>query len=149
MAAYNWGEGRVSKAVANQRAQGLPADVNALAAHTGKTVTWSVRRISQTQHVEAIAQHFGTTANAVRAANGIPRESPPDVARRTAISLAELAKWNRITSKRTKQALATGKVLTLWVLRANYTSNCLAVSIANPRGRRVTAVFSLKHLEAG
>lgn len=177
MAAYNWGEGRVSKAVARQRALGLPTDFNAmaarmpletrnyvpqimalaemvanpfatgvrlpdmpddnplvkvaltcdvdlslvvrmtamserdflalnpaikpplvlaaatpelllpqeaaarleaaLAAHTGKTASWSVRRINQTQHVDAIAKRFGTTANAVRAANGIPLGMKP------------------------------------------------------------------------
>lgn len=288
MAAYNWGEGRVSKAVASQSARGLPADFNALAArmpvetrnyvpqimalveivvdpfaagirlpdipdgnplvevtltrdmdlslavrmagmsereflalnpaikpplvlangtpellltqdaairleaaltaHTGKTATWSVRKISQTQHVEAIAQHFGTTANAVRAANGIPRgmkpiagstlllpidapagsstaenlvadaslqtardivkvytqsrprESLVDVARRTAISLAELAKWNGIVTKRTKQSLASGRVLTLWVQReraGGFLAAAPGVSRSTSRKKRV------------
>lgn len=265
MAAYNWGEGRVSKAVARQKAHGLPADFNALAArmpaetrnyvpqimalvdlvanpaaagmrlpdmpdgnplvevalshdidlslavrmagmsereflainpaikpplvlaaatpllllpkdaasrleaalatHLGKTATWSVRKINRTQHVEAIAQHFGTTANALRAANGIPRgmkpvagstlllpidapvgsstaenmvagaslqtahdivrvytqsrprESLADVARRTAVGIADLARWNGLATKRSSKALGTGRMLTLWVQR--------------------------------
>ena len=177
MAAYNWGEGRVAKAVARQRALGLPSDFNALAAHmpaetrnyvpqimalahlvsrpdlanahlpdmpdgnplievtmtrdidlslvlrmaqfsqkdflmlnpavqpplvlaaatthlllpqdagerlqralaahTGKTASWSVQTLKRTQHVEAIAARLGTSAQAVRSANDIPRGMKP------------------------------------------------------------------------
>jgi membrane-bound lytic murein transglycosylase D len=265
MAAYNWGEGRVAKAVARQRTRGLPADFNSLAplmptetsnyvpqimalarlvsapdtfaarlpdmsdgnplvevaltrdidlslvvrmagmserdflalnpavkaplvlaaatpslllpqdagtrleaaltAHPGKTASWSVQKLDHTQHVEAIAARLGTTANAVRAANDIPRGMKPmagsalllpiaapagsqthadlvasasmqttrdivkvytqtrknetlaDVARRCTVALAQLAQWNSMAPKRSKQRLASGKVLTLWVQR--------------------------------
>jgi membrane-bound lytic murein transglycosylase D len=285
MAAYNWGEGRVSQAVSSQNARGLPTDFNALAsrmpaetrnyvpqimalaeivanpsasgvrlpempdgnplvevalnrdidlslavrmagvsereflalnpavkpplilaagtpelllpedaasrletalgAHSGKTATWMVRKISQTQHVEAIALDFGTTANALRAANGIPRgmkpvagstlllpidapagssasehlvadaslqttrdivkvftqvrprESLVDVARRTAVSIAELAHWNGIATKRTKRPLGIGKLLTLWVPRERATSFLGKVPVSNSSAGRM------------
>ncbi len=49
----------------------------ALVAHPGKTASWSVQKLDHTQHVEAIAARLGTTANAVRAANDIPRGMKP------------------------------------------------------------------------
>jgi membrane-bound lytic murein transglycosylase D len=49
----------------------------ALAAHTGRTASWSVQKLEHTQHVEAIATRLGTNANAVRAANDIPRGMKP------------------------------------------------------------------------
>ncbi len=279
MAAYNWGEGRVAKVVARQRARDLPADFNALAplmptetrnyvpqimalarlvsapdifaarlpdmpdgnplvevaltrdidlslavrmagmservflalnpavkaplvlaaatpslllpqdagtrleaaltAHPGKTASWSVQKLDHTQHVEAIAARLGTTANAVRAANDIPRGMKPmagsalllpiaaaagsqthadlvvsaslqttpdiikvytqarpretlaDVARRSSVTLAQLAQWNAVPPRRIKQRLALGKVMTLWVQREQATGFFSTVPVAS------------------
>lgn len=60
----------------------LPQDAGqrlerALAAHTGKTASWSLQRLPHTLHVEAIAARAGTSASAVREANDIPRGVKP------------------------------------------------------------------------
>lgn len=60
----------------------LPQDAasrfeKALAAHTGKTASWSVQRLRSTQPVDSIAARAGVTAAAVRAANDIPRGHKP------------------------------------------------------------------------
>jgi len=285
MAAYNWGEGRVAKAVARQRARGLPADFNALApfmpaetrnyvpqimalahlvsdpalfsatlpsmpdgnplvevaltrdidlslavrmagltereflalnpavkaplvlaaatphlllpqvagarlqaalaAHPGKTASWSVQKLAHTQHVEAIAARLGTSASAVRAANDIPhgmkpmagsalllpiaapagsqthaelvasaslqttpdivqvytqaraRETLADVARRSAVSLAQLAQWNTIAMKRVHQRLSLGKALRLWVQRERAAGFLGALPVLGQSGSKV------------
>ncbi|MBK7000383.1 MAG: transglycosylase SLT domain-containing protein [Rhodoferax sp.] len=148
----------------------LPQDAGArleaaLSAHPGKTANWSVQTLKTTQHVEAIAKQYGISASTIRAVNGISRGMKPvvgsalilpiaapagsqanaqvvasaymqttpdivkvytkaharetlaDVARRSSVTVSQLAQWNDVQPKRFKQRLSAGKVLALWVQR--------------------------------
>lgn len=148
----------------------LPQDAStrlerALAAHTGKTASWTVHTLAATQPLETLAARHGASVVALREANGIPagmkpvagstlllpvaaapgsqthaqvvasaqlsttpdvvqvytqaraKETPADVARRSGVSLAQLAQWNGLAGKRLSQRLPAGKVLSLWVMR--------------------------------